>query len=221
MIEEIQMEETNNYEKWCEQWRAKFLKMDQEELKRRLPELKEEGNRLTICHFGRKLGVHKEDGRILAMDDQDPVTCYERLNVYTLFGYVSPLAHYKDNWVRFDQLKDTSPFSKAFQKGVIEPFSRMFSGHVKELSQACEKLGGKKLPWSDAGYELKAFACIPVRFLFWDGDDEFPAQGNLLFDASATDFIHGESVVTIAAIGLDRIAKLAGVPMDRSTFPIF
>ena len=120
-----------------------------------------------------------------------------------------------------DRLKDTSPFSKAFQEGVTEPFSRMFSGYVKELSQACEKLGGKKLPWSDAGYELKAFDCIPVRFLFWEGDDEFPAQGNVLFDASATDFIHGESVVTIAAIGLDRIVKLAGVPMDRSTFPIF
>ncbi|HJB16686.1 MAG TPA: DUF3786 domain-containing protein [Candidatus Blautia excrementipullorum] len=170
---------------------------------------------------GRRLGVHKENGKIIAMEDHDPVTCYERLNVYTLFGYVSSLAHYKDDWVRFDRLKGTSPFSKAFQEGVIGPFSRMFSGHVKELSRACEKLGGKKLPWSDAGYELKAFECIPVRFLFWDGDDEFPAQGNVLFDVSATDFIHGESVVTIAAIGLDRIAKLAGVPMDRSAFPIF
>lgn len=195
--------------------------MDQEELKKKLPELQEEENRLIIRHFGKRLGVHKEDGRIIAMDDRDPVTCYERLNVYTLFGYVSPLAHYKNDWVRFDRLKGTSPFSKAFQEGIIEPFSRMFAGHIRELSQACEKLGGKKLPWSDAGYELRAFECIPVRFLFWEGDEEFPAQGNVLFEASATDFIHGESIVTIAAIGLDRIAKLAGVPMDRSIFPIF
>ena len=215
------MEETNNYEKWCEQWREKFLQMDQEELKKRLPELKEEGDWLTVCHFGRRLGVHKENGKIIAMEDHDPVTCYERLNVYTLFGYVSPLAHYKDDWVRFDRLKDTSPFSKAFQEGVTEPFSRMFSGHVEELSKACEKLGGKKLPCSDAGYELKAFAFIPVRFHFCHVDDDFPAQGIVLFDVSATDFIHGESVVTIAAIGLERIVKLAGVPMDRSTFPIF
>ena len=27
---------TDNYEKWCEQWRRRFLKMDQEELKKRL-----------------------------------------------------------------------------------------------------------------------------------------------------------------------------------------
>ena len=78
MMEEFQMEETNNYEKWCEQWREKFLKMDQEELKKRLLELKEEGDWLTLCHFGRRLGVHKENGKIMAMEDQDPVTCYER-----------------------------------------------------------------------------------------------------------------------------------------------
>ena len=174
-----------------------------------------------MVHFGRKLGVHRESGQIAALEDSDPLTCYERLNVYTLFGYVSPFAHYKDEWVRFDKLKDTSPFSKAFQQGVTQPFSRMFGGHLSELSAACEILGGKKLPWSDAGYELNAFACIPVRFLFWDGDDEFPAQGNILFDASATDFIHGESIVTIAAVGLDRIARQAGISMDRSAFPIF
>ena len=215
------MEETNNYEKWCEQWREKFLQMDQEELKKRLPELKEEGDWLTVCHFGRRLGVHKENGKIIAMEDHDPVTCYERLNVYTLFGYVSPLAHYKDDWVRFDRLKDTSPFSKAFQEGVTEPFSRMFSGHVEELSKACEKLGGKKLPWSDAGYELKAFECIPVRFLLWDGQDDFLAQVILLLDVSAMDFILGDSVVTIAAFGLERIFNLAAVPLVPWTLLIF
>lgn len=220
-MDKIQREETNNYEKWCEQWRNKFLSMDQTELRKRLPELKEEGEWLTIRHFGRKLGIHRENGKIIAMEDQEPVTCNEQLNVYTLFGYVSPNAHFEDNWVRFDQLKGTSPFSKAFQQGVIEPFSRMFDGHVKELRESCEKLNGRKLPWSDAGYELDAFACIPVRFLFWEGDEEFPAQGNILFDSSATDFIHGESVVTIASIGLNRLVKLAKVPMDPSVFPVF
>ena len=42
--EGFQMEETNNYEKWCEQWREKFLKMDQEELKKRLPSGRKKGS---------------------------------------------------------------------------------------------------------------------------------------------------------------------------------
>lgn len=71
------------------------------------------------------------------------------------------------------------------------------------------------------GYEIDAFDCIPIKFLFWDGDDELSAQGNLLFDASATDFIHVESIVTIAAVGLKKLADLANVLLDRSCFQFF
>ena len=114
--------ENNNYEKWCEEWRKKFLKLNQEELKKKLPELEEEGDWLLIRHFGRKLGVHKEDGTIEALEDQEPLTCYERLNVYTLFGYVSPLAHYKNEWVKFEKLKDTVPFAGLSRKGSSNHF---------------------------------------------------------------------------------------------------
>ena len=106
-------------------------------------------------------------------------------------------------------------------RAALDAAARTFDGHLAKLHRACQALDGRPLKQGDAGYEILAFDCMPLQFVFWDGDDEFPAQGNILFDVSATDFIHGESVVTIAAIGLERIVKLAGVPMDRSTFPIF
>lgn len=213
--------ESGNYEKWCEQWREKFLKMDVEELKARLPELKDEGDYLTIAHFGREFAIGKADGTIKPLKDEEPVSNYEKLDIYTLFGYVSPGAHFQDDWVSFDKLKDMGPFFPAFQKGIIQPFARMFQGHTQKLEAAFRKLNGVKLPWSDVGYELRAFACIPIRFLFWEGDEEFPAQANVLFDASATDFIHGESIVTIASVGLDKIVRAAGVQRDRSAFSVF
>lgn len=212
--------EMSNYEKWCEQWRIRFLHMDKAVLTQRLPELRDEGEWLTIFHFGRKFGIHKADGHIVAMQDSDLVSCSEKLNSYTLFGYVSPFATCTGNWVKFDALKDASPFSRAFQAGIIEPFGRTFNSHMAELSQAVPKLGGTFVPQADVGFILNAFDCIRVKFLFWEGDDEFPAQGNLLFDSSATDFIHVESIVTIATVALDRLAKTAGVPLDRSCFPV-
>ena len=45
---------------------------------------------------------------------------------------------------------------------------------------------------------------------FWDGDEEFPAQVNLLFDRNATDLIHVESVVTIASQLQAHLERLAG-----------
>ena len=50
-------ESKSNYEKLCDDWRGRFLEMDRAELRRRLPELREEGEFLTIFHFGKKYGV--------------------------------------------------------------------------------------------------------------------------------------------------------------------
>lgn len=97
-------------------------------------------------------------------------------------------------------------------------FSATFSGHAKELREAFIKLGGKGLPQGDVGYEIKAFQCIPLRFFFWDRDEEFEAEGNILFDYSATDFNHVESAVSIADVGIKRLAEIAGLPLRGKNF---
>ena len=199
--------------------RLKTLRTKQERLLALIPGLAREGGDLTLRHFGEKFAVDATTGAIRSLDRPGPVSATVRLNIYTLFGYVSPLARFRDQWVTFPQLRDTSVFEAAFQSAILRPLAATFSGHAGALRQALEAMGGTPLPTGDVGYQVEAFACIPVRYLFWEGDDEFPAQANMLFDASATDYIHGESIVTIGSYGLSRLAELAGLPLARGTFP--
>jgi hypothetical protein len=209
---------TNNYLKACEDWRLRFLEMDQSQLKEKLPELKKEGDYLILELFDKKFGIHQQTGLIITFDDGKPAPIVSQLNIYTLFGFVSPQAKFQDNWVPFRELRGASPFTKAFENNVLEPFAETFSGQLDKLASACVKLGGVKLSHSDAGYQLNSFECIPIRFLFWDGDDEFPAQSNILFDVSATDFIHVESTVSLAIEGIERLAETAGIDIKGSLF---
>ena len=212
--------ELSNYEKNCRAWQERFRAMDQERLLAAIPGLRREGGDLPLCHFGEKFAVDAATGAIRSLESEEPVSATVRLNIYTLFGYASPLARFQDDWVPFQQLRDTSVFQTAFQNGIVTPFVATFTGHTHQLRRALEAMGGREVPWGDVGYQVEAFACIPVRFLFWEGDEEFPAQANLLFDRSATDYIHGESIVTLAAAGVHRLAKLAGLPLDRRAFPL-
>ena len=93
-----------------------------------------------------------------------------------------------------------------------------FPGMKKNFGSAFGKLGGKELPQGDVGYEIRAFECMPMRFFFWEKDEEFEAQGNILFDYSATDFNHVESAVSIADAGIRRLAELAGLPLKGKVF---
>lgn len=213
-----QQKTTNNYEKWCQEWQERFLTLDQDVLLKKLPELQAEGDYLTLLYFHQKYGIHRTTGEIVCFARTEPLTLFSKLNIYTLLWYCKDTAAFQNEWLPFRSLKDASPFGPAFQKTVIDVFAATFSGHVKELTKACLEMGGQKLSHSDAGFELPAFACIPVRFLFWDGDDEFPAQANILFDKGATDFIHVESLVSIASEGLSLLSEHSGLPLRGNTF---
>ena len=211
-------ERISNYVKLCEEWAQRFLKMDQADLHKRVPELKEEIGFLTIIHFGRRYGVSLEDGSIRSLDGQREPDTTEMLNIYTLFGYVKEQAFFMDKWVPFADLRNARPFAPAYKTGVTDVFAETFSGHAEELRKAFMKLNGTELPQGDVGYQINAFACEPMRFYFWDRDEEFEAQGNILFDYSATDYNHVESAVSTAEMGVRRLAEVAGLPLKGKSF---
>ena len=179
------------------------------------PELEETADQLRLWHFGRQFAVSREDGAIRCLSDDGPVSYNEQMNIYTLFHYCVPGARLTGEWLPFRDLRHASPFAAAFQRGIVLPLARTFSGRGDLLPAAVERLRGVRI--SDSGFQLPAFACIPMRLNFWEGDEEFEAQANLLFDRSATDFIHVESVVTIASEGVRRLAEAAGLGMDRQS----
>lgn len=209
---------TDNYQKWIEEWAGRISRMDQKELLKKLQELNVEGDYLTLFHFHHKYGVHRLTGEIRSMESEKNPSRNIKLNIYTLLWYCKPFTCLSGQWLPFRSLKDASPFGPAFQKSVLQVLAQTFSGHMEQLCSACEKLGGTRLPMSDAGYRLSAFQCIPLKLLFWDGDDEFPAQANILFDKNVTDCIHVESVVTIASECVSQLAGIAGLPLLGSAF---
>lgn len=231
----------SNYDRLSEEWRQRFLSMDQKRLLEKLPELKDEGEYLTITHFGRKFGVHKSQGYIVILADesreagqmnkmvascpplellnsQKQIDNGTKMNIYNLLWYSKDNAFFQNRWVPFRNVKGAGPFAPAFERNVIKPFAMTFAGKTKLLKEAAETLGGKVVRQGDAGYILKAFECIPMQYLFWDEDDEFQAQANILFDYSVTDYIHVESTVSLAVAGVERLAEAAGIEVKGNVF---
>lgn len=208
----------SNYEKCCQDWRKKLAQADREELESRIPELIKNENGYVLRHFDRELLIDKEDFFIRCLSDSDEVNVTEQLNVYTYLWHRKGEARLSGNWVPFRDVPGAGPFGPAFQKGVNQVLADSFSGKMECLERACVKMGGKPLKQGDVGFELLAFPGIPIQIFFWDGDEEFEAQANVLFDKNAGQFIHVESLVSIAHVALARALRLGGVSMVGSTF---
>ena len=68
-------------------------------------------------------------------------------------------------------------------------------------------LGGEKIKTNaDVAYRIPLLPRFPVTLKVWLPDEEFPASGRLLLDASADHYFTIEDAVTVAEILIERIA---------------
>ncbi len=60
------------------------------------------------------------------------------------------------------------------------------------------KWGGRPMDVGDEGYLFRFFPNLPIAFIHWRGDEEFPSHSKALFDESASNYMttHGIAVLT-------------------------
>lgn len=116
------------------------------------------------------------------------------------------------------------PFS-ALKDGMVRGggIDRKFEnaiGRQKDLSeqmlrQACRQMGGRQIETNaDIAFLIPFLPRFPVVIKVWFADEEFPASGRMLLDASADHYFTIEDAVTAAEILIERIT----VPESARTF---
>ena len=199
----------NRFEMMRDYWRQRFLEMDQEGLIRRF-NLVSDNTNLYITYYCQPYQVDRATGTIRRCDrPNEDVPFSPLMSIYHLFCYSKPGAANSGVFVPFREVKGAAPFAPAFEKTIAEGLARPFEGHLEMLQAASAALNGMPVSQGDAGYIFHAFECMPVKMVFWDGDDEFPAQANLLFDRNITDFTHEETVCCVAEDLMRRLREEA------------
>jgi hypothetical protein len=57
---------------------------------------------------------------------------------------------------------------------------------------------GTSLDMADASFSFDITPAIPVAVLFWDGDEDFPAESKILFDKSIADLLAPDIVLAMS-----------------------
>ena len=199
----------SNYDQVIENWRLKFLEMDQEELIRKF-QLEADEEFLYIIYFSKRFRIDRKNG-FITEDGKSP-GFDTVMNIYNTFYYSAAHPVASGNLVAFRQVKRVYPFEAAYRRTIISRLQELFSGKTEELRKACEALGGTLLPQGDVGYVLPVFPFLNIAVLFWDKDEEFEAQANMLFDS---EFMHEENVVCVAADAVYYLTLAAGMTPEK------
>ena len=194
-----------NYQEYC----AQLAKIDFGSIRDGLG-LITDGDRMFIPFFNRRYWVSNNGIVDTSGNRPDYMVCVI-LAKYILLCPDQP--NDDKEWVSFKDFKRVSHFTNVnyFSSDTQRAIEKHFSGKLNELKNACQELEGFHHAMEisyDLSIQFNALPRISLLLLFNDGDEEFPATGNILFDSSIEKRLSAEDIAVMCQQIVFKIIKI-------------
>ena len=171
---------------------------------------------ISIEYLNQSYQVTLPDMEISLVGREEEIPIREKILIlhYLTQAKGSPLAN---EVIAYKQLPDGANYFPTFYKRAIKPLIEHFGKQPHRLIDVAGKLGGYKVDYGDAAVTINAFSRVPVTLVLWQGDEEFLPGGNILFDATISDYLSTEDVNVLCEIIAWKLVKFLREGSDRSS----
>jgi len=107
----------------------------------------------------------------------------------------------KGEWISFQEVPDGKFYLDAFHRRAKDPLVQTFGekpGLLEKLAE--ESFQAVPGDQGDISVVVQALPLVPVTLIIWAGDDEFPPEGNILFDRNIIDLISAEDMAWLSGM---------------------
>jgi len=106
-------------------------------------------------------------------------------------------------WISYQEIPDGRFYMDAFVRRAKNPLVGTFGSKTELLRDlALSAYGASPFDHGDVSVLFHAFPYVPVVFIIWEGDDEFPPDGNILFDESVSQVLSAEDAAWLAGMAV-------------------
>jgi hypothetical protein len=114
-------------------------------------------------------------------------------------------------WISYQEIPDGRFYMDAFIRRAKNPLVGTFGATPERLRElAVSAYGASPFDHGDVSVVFAAFPYVPVVFILWKGDDEFPPDGNILFDESVAQVLSAEDTAWLAGMAVYPLIGRAG-----------
>lgn len=166
-----------------------------------------EGN-LHLALFGQEYVVTGGDFTVRRADSGQPVSSFTQCLILTYLVTADGTTP-SGRWVSFRELPDGLFYAQAFQGYSGDRLVRELAGGLVAFRRAAEALGGEPLALGDAGYVFTVLPRIHLAVVYWQGDDEFPAQAQVLFEDTAIHYLPTDGLAILGSQLVGRLLRAA------------
>jgi hypothetical protein len=163
----------------------------------------EEGEKITIHFFSEPYSIQFPQIEFYS-PSKKVVSLVTRILLlhYLIHADGNPLT---GKWVAYKDIPGGLLYAGVFARRVTEPLQRKFGKSAKSFKETGIKSGGEPAEVGDASFILHAFPYVPLQYVLWEGDEEFPPLVQLLFDASVDHYLSLEDIVVLGQVTTGRV----------------
>ncbi len=154
---------------------------------------------ITLEYLGSGYQITLPDIEISRVDGKGTVALRDKLLIlhYLTRARGTPLSN---KLITYKELPEGTVYFPTFAKRAIRPLVDNFGKEPGLLINTAAKLGGRQVDYGDVAVTISAFSRVPVTLVLWRGDEEFPPEGNILFDSTISDYLPTEDISVLCEI---------------------
>ena len=160
-----------------------------------------------LPYLNRRYLVNHSSGEVKNMADGSGVSPHMQIMFlhYLSRADGTPL---RNEWITFKELSGGEIYREPFRKRAISPLLQYFGNKPDRFMEVGLSLGGERYTYGDISLLMRPFPRVPLVFVLWQGDEEFPASANILYDATANLYLPTEDYALLPGLIIWEIAAM-------------
>jgi hypothetical protein len=110
-------------------------------------------------------------------------------------------------WVGYKDIPGGLLYAGVFARRVTDRLVRRFGNTARRFQEIGSRLGGEPSGVGDGSFTLQVLPSVTLQYVLWEGDEEFPASLQLLFDANVVHYLSLEDIVVLGQMATGRLLR--------------
>ena len=162
---------------------------------------------ISLLLMDRDYQITYPEGEVIYRDDPGPVDVMKKAILLRYLNNAKE-ASGEEKLIGFNELPSGSFYNPAFSQSVVKPFIDFFGKEPQKLKWTAKRLGGTEVPFGDVGVKIPFLPKVKISFIIWEGDDEFPPDGKILFNSHIASYLSTEGVVIASAMTFNELRSI-------------
>jgi len=163
------------------------------------------GRTIRVSSFGTRVEILIPEKEGVAFHPAELPLAEKILILHYLIGRETRST--RGGMVAFKNLPGASFYDPTYQKRGPKRIARRFGESVGEFRKACRNLEWQEAELGDASFRFDILPKIRGVVVLHAGDEEFPAEVNILFNDEIVNFLPLEDVAVLAGLIATRLSK--------------